>query len=86
MKLLARSDFISLHVPLTPETKHLIGAKQLARMKPSAFLDQHGARRLDRSCCTGRGAGRQQTRRRRARRARFRTAESYRSRRTTIRA
>ncbi len=37
-ELLARSDYISLHVPLTPETKHLIGAKQLAKMKPSAFL------------------------------------------------
>ncbi len=36
--LLAGSDFISLHVPHTPETHHLIGARELALMKPSAFL------------------------------------------------
>ena len=36
--LLARSDFISLHVPLTRETRHLIGADQFAIMKPSAVL------------------------------------------------
>jgi D-3-phosphoglycerate dehydrogenase len=37
-ELLATSDYISLHVPVTPETKHLIGAAQLAKVKPSAYL------------------------------------------------
>jgi lactate dehydrogenase-like 2-hydroxyacid dehydrogenase len=36
--VLRESDFISLHVPLTPETRHLIGAGQLRMMKPSAVL------------------------------------------------
>ena len=36
--LLAGSDVVSLHCPLTPETHHLIGAEQLAAMKPSAVL------------------------------------------------
>ncbi|WP_028324988.1 2-hydroxyacid dehydrogenase [Desulfatirhabdium butyrativorans] len=36
--LLAQSDFISLHVPLTPETVHRIGSAEFARMKPSAIL------------------------------------------------
>jgi glyoxylate reductase len=36
--LLAEADFVSLHVPLTPETRHLIGAPQLARMKSTAVL------------------------------------------------
>jgi len=37
-KLLNTSDVVSLHVPLTPETKHLIDKKAIARMKRSAYL------------------------------------------------
>jgi glyoxylate reductase len=36
--LLRESDFLSLHVPLTAETRHAIGAQELALMKPSAFV------------------------------------------------
>ncbi|MBI4495528.1 MAG: D-glycerate dehydrogenase [Deltaproteobacteria bacterium] len=36
--LLARADFVTLHVPLAPETRHLIGPGELGRMKRSAFL------------------------------------------------
>lgn len=37
-RLLSVSDYISLHVPLTPETHHLIGEAELTLMKPGAFL------------------------------------------------
>jgi glyoxylate reductase len=37
-ELLASSDVVSLHCPLTPETRHLIAAPQLALMKPDAVL------------------------------------------------
>lgn len=36
--LLERSDIVSLHCPLTPQTAGLIGQESLRRMKPSAFL------------------------------------------------
>jgi len=37
-RLLAEADVVSLHVPLTPETRQLIGAPELALMRPSAVL------------------------------------------------
>ena len=36
--LLGMSDFVSIHVPLTSETKYLIGAKELSFMKPTGIL------------------------------------------------
>lgn len=36
--LLSRSDFVSLHLPLSPQTHHLIGAREFAVMKPTAIL------------------------------------------------
>lgn len=37
-ELLRESDFVSLHVPLTPSTRHLISRAELALMKPTAIL------------------------------------------------
>jgi glyoxylate reductase len=37
-ELLATSDVVSLHAPLTPETRHLIGTRELGLMKPTATL------------------------------------------------
>lgn len=37
-ELLQQSDFLSLHLPLTTETRHLIGARELQLMKPTATL------------------------------------------------
>lgn len=37
-ELLARADFVSLNCPLTPQTRHLIGARELGLMKREAFL------------------------------------------------
>ena len=37
-ELLQTSDFISLHVPLTPATHHMVNAETLGRMKPGAVL------------------------------------------------
>ena len=36
--LLRQSDFVSIHAPLTAQTRHLIGAAELATMKPGAIL------------------------------------------------
>jgi glyoxylate reductase len=37
-ELLQQADFVTLNVPMTPETRHLIGRKELRMMKPSAVL------------------------------------------------
>ena len=36
--LLAESDFLSIHTPLTPDTRHLIDSEALSKMKPTAVL------------------------------------------------
>lgn len=41
-ELLPASDIVSLHCPLTPETKHLIDAEALAAMKPGSYLINTG--------------------------------------------
>jgi glycerate dehydrogenase len=40
--LFRRSDVVSLHCPLTPQTQHLVNAERLAWMKPTAFLVNTG--------------------------------------------
>jgi phosphoglycerate dehydrogenase-like enzyme len=37
-EVMTRSDFVSVHVPLTPETRGLIGPEELNSMKPGSFL------------------------------------------------
>ena len=37
-RVIARADFITLHAPLTPETRGLVGREALARVKPGALL------------------------------------------------
>jgi D-3-phosphoglycerate dehydrogenase len=37
-ELLARADILSLHVPLTPETRHMIAARELALLRPGALV------------------------------------------------
>ena len=43
-QLLRESDFVSLHVPLLPETRHLIGAAQLAHDEADGDPGEHVAR------------------------------------------
>jgi D-3-phosphoglycerate dehydrogenase len=37
-QLLAESDILSLHAPLTPETRHMLGLEQFKKMKPGAYI------------------------------------------------
>ena len=42
MELLERSDFVSMHAPLNAETRHLLGEREFAAMKPSAIFVNNG--------------------------------------------
>jgi glyoxylate reductase len=44
--LLREADFVTLHTVLSPETHHMIGAAELAKMKPTAFLINAGRGQL----------------------------------------
>ncbi len=62
-QVLAASDIVSLHAPLTPKTHHMIDARRLALMRPGAVLintSRGGARRHGGAGCLpeGRAAGR----------------------------
>ncbi|MFG2965044.1 2-hydroxyacid dehydrogenase [Streptomyces sp. NPDC048288] len=37
-ELLAAADYVTLHCPLTPETRHLLGSERLALLRPTAFV------------------------------------------------
>ena len=69
-ELLATSDFVSLHCPLTPATRHLIDAGALALMRAERDPRQHRARRSGRSASPDRGARARADRGRRHRRDR----------------
>ena len=56
-ELLAAADFITLHVPLLPETRHLICRETLAKMKKYGVPDQHFPRAGGGRGGTGGGAG-----------------------------
>ena len=55
-ELLARADFISIHAPLTGDTRHLLGEAELARVKPGVRLINcaRGASPAPRSTCSSR--------------------------------
>ena len=72
-EVFAQSDFVTLHLPVMPETERIVDAVKLALMKPIAFLINTGrgrphatqrsehSRRLDGKCGPG-GGGRTESR------------------------
>ena len=43
-QLFSECDIISLHCPLTPETREMVNARRLGMMKPTAIFNQHRSR------------------------------------------
>ena len=77
-QLLAQADFLSLHVPLTPETRGLIGARAAGQDEAIGLPDQHDARPRGAGSGPSRGSGSRHDRRRRPGRLRARAAHSRR--------
>ena len=69
-ELLQRSDFVSLHLPLTGQTRRLLDRERLERMKPGAFLINASRGDIGRRGRPGRAAARRAARRRRPRHVR----------------
>ena len=77
--LCARADYISLHIPATPETRHLFNSERLAKCQQERAHHQHRARRADRRGRARRGHQVGTHRRRRPRRVRNRAAARQRA-------
>ncbi len=73
-ELLERADYVSLHTPLTADTRHLIGAPELRRMKPTAYLINTARGGVVDQVALREALGAGRDRRRRARRHRPRAA------------
>ena len=54
-ELIKTSDIITLHIPLTDQTKHIIGAKELERMKPGAIVINTARGGLEDDCALAAG-------------------------------
>ena len=78
-ELLETADVVSLHCPLTPETRHLIDAAALARMRPTSVLVNTARGPIVDEARARRGAPRRHDRRRGARRLRARAGGDARS-------
>ncbi len=76
-ELVKTSDYISLHCPLMPETKHIMNAKVFAMMKPRLVSGQHRPRAADGRSGAGRGARQGPIGRRGARRGGEGTAHRF---------
>ena len=73
-EVLRQADIVSIHIPLTPKSRGLIGGNELGLMKPSAFLVNTSRGPIVDEAALPCGAARGQDRRRRPRRLRHRAA------------
>jgi D-3-phosphoglycerate dehydrogenase len=77
MKCAPKADFLTLHLPVTPQTKHLFNAERLARCKKGIRICQHRTRRAHRHSGARRSAAIRSGRRRGDRRLRARAPADW---------